>query len=394
MPKFAFVIPRYAASIGGGAETLMRSLALALKDTGVFVDIITTCAKDHRTWDNYYQEGSLLEDGLKVDRFPVDQRDVSLFLECEAKLAKGLSLSNQEQISWLKNSVNSSLLYEHLLKTQHTYDLIFFAPYLFGTSFWGAMLVKEKAILVPCLHDEAYAYQPIMRTLFRSVKGLMWNAFPEGELAKRIYNIDNIEEKGREVGMGFDEIIPTSMDSHTENSPSEKKFFLYSGRKETGKGLDSLIRFYSDYRTEHPLCPKLLLVGSGTIDFMDSLPDGIEDLGFVSEDKKVQLMHDALCLIQPSVNESFSIVLMEAWGQGTPVLVNSDCDVTSYHVNQSQGGWTYRSFGSFSEALSDILENEKHRVDCGINGKSFVRSMYSWDAVIKRFNKATELWLS
>jgi len=52
--KVAFVTPRYGPEIVGGAEYLTRMVAERLKDHHQ-IEVLTTCAKDYRTWKNEYQ---------------------------------------------------------------------------------------------------------------------------------------------------------------------------------------------------------------------------------------------------------------------------------------------------------------------------------------------------
>ena len=124
-----------------------------------------------------------------------------------------------------------------LLLSPDEFDAVVFAPYLFATSFWGALLCPTKAILLPCLHDERYAYLDIMQHLFRSVAGFVFNANAERELAARIYNLDFAGQLAAVVGMGFE--LPEAKD--LERQDFERPYFLYSGRKETGKNLDLLL---------------------------------------------------------------------------------------------------------------------------------------------------------
>lgn len=386
------VVPRFGASIGGGAETLIRELFLNLKEDNFDLEIVTTCAMNHRTWDNELPEGLTVEEGLKVRRFPVDMRDLDVFIKAEQKLHHGFSLSPDEQIAWLENSVNSSGLYQYLFDNKDSYDFIFFAPYLFGTSFWGPLICPEKAILVPCLHDEAYAYLPVFRNVFRKVRGIMWNAAPEAELADAIYSIPDLKEKGVEVGMGFD--FSENINQDTLKHDITRPYLLYSGRKETGKNLDYLISCYEEYRLSSKAPFDLVLIGSGSIDFLSELPPGVIDLGFVSEGEKRLLLKNARLFIQPSTNESFSIVLMEAWREGTPVLVHSDCAVTFHHVERSGGGMSFRSKNEFIENVQRIETEPSLRDTLGAKGKEFVMREYSWEAVKERFFKGLEVWSS
>jgi glycosyltransferase involved in cell wall biosynthesis len=385
--NIAAVVPRYGASIGGGAETLVRDLFLSLRDTPVSMEVLTTCAMDHRTWENILPEGETTEDGIRIKRFPVSERNLDIFIKAEQKLQQGFMLSEDEQIAWLENSVNSRSLYEYLYSNALSYDFIFYAPYLFGTTFWGSSLYPENSILIPCLHDEAYAYLPIMRYMFRQVSGVMWNAEPEAVLANAIYRLPQLADKGHVVGMGFD-LLP-----QVEAVPMhDKPYLLYSGRKETGKNLDYLISCYQEYRAESSAPLDLVLIGSGKIDFLESLPEGVIDKGFVSEDDKRQFLMGASLFIQPSTNESFSIVIMEAWREGVPVLVHADCAVTSYHVKRSEGGLWFRSVKEFIAIIKQLEADSEIFCEMGGKGKKFVSSEYSREAVLKRFLEGFEIW--
>jgi glycosyltransferase involved in cell wall biosynthesis len=387
--KIAAVLPRYGASIGGGAETLVRELLLSLLRTfpDITIEVLTTCARDHRTWDNYYPEGNAYEDGVQVRRFRVSERDLSLFIKCEQKMAQGFMLTEDEQLTWLENSVNSNDLYRFLRDHCKEYDLVLYAPYLFGTSFWGPMLSPDNAVLVPCLHDEVYAYLPVFRYLFRSVVGLMWNAHPEAELADRIYRIPDLKSKGQVVGMGFDMLPPVK-----GSSPHDAPFILYAGRKETGKNLDYLISCYQEYRKETEKPFDLVLTGSGAIDFLETLPEGVIDKGFVTEEEKRLYFAHAALFIQPSVNESFSIVLMEAWRENTPVLVHADCAVTADHVSRSGGGMWFRSVREFIECIEKLHTTPEEVKGMAEKGREYVAREYSWEAVHKRFLEGVSMW--
>jgi len=388
--RLAFVLPRYDESIGGGAETLVGSLAMqlaslagslgagSLSDEIETVEIWATCAKDHRTWENHFPEGELKIANVVVRRFPVDERNLEVFIRSELQLQQGRPLSVSQQMDWLENSVNSRALYQHIREQGASFDALFFAPYLFATSFWGALIHPERSYLFPCLHDESYAYFEVFRHLFARMKGLIFNAAPEQELAERLYGKE-LAEKSSVVGMGFT--------PYQEPLPAHKNdadYIIFSGRKETGKNLDLLLDWFEEYRRGGGTCD-LHLIGSGSVEFRESLPEGVSDFGFVSEEEKLSRMKGARALIQLSRNESFSIVMMEAWLVGTPVIVHADCPVTRDHVVRSGGGLYAGSEEEFSACLKYLMESEQNRDALAIAGERYVREIYSWPVVTERF---------
>lgn len=387
--SIAAVVPRFGSSVGGGAETLVRQLLLKLVQSPRVerIEVWTTCAMDHRTWANELDEGVSEDNGILVRRFAVDDRDLDVFVKTELGMREGRPISYREQLDWLANSVNSKKLYAHIAQSSSSFHAILFAPYLFATSFWGALIDPRRSVLIPCLHDEAYAYLEVFHYLFNEAAGILCNAPAELRLAEKIYSSKLVRPKSAVVGMGFE--MPAS--SSRESGKDTRPFILYSGRKETGKNLDTLLVYFAGYKRRYPDSDlQLLLIGSGTIDFVEELPESVVDLGFVSEEEKERLMREAMVLCQPSVNESFSIVLMEAWLRETPVLVHADCAVTREHVVRSGGGLYFANEEEFVAVVEELSQSRELQRQMGASGRAYVGEEYSWDAVCSRFFSALE----
>ena len=386
--RYAFVVPRFGDDIAGGAETLVGTLASHLSKRGNRIQILSTCARDNRTWANEFPEGDAIAHGLPVKRFPVDERDLDTWVPKQIAVCEGLSLGVDDQIEWMRQSVNSNALYAYIASQKDNFDAFFFAPYLFGTTVWGSRIIPEKSFLIPCLHDESYAYTDIVRSVLRGVRGFVFNAKPEQEFTERL--IGKVE--GGEVGMGFEPVpeedISKLQPYFNENFP----YILYLGRKETGKNAQILVDHFISLKENCPDLSPLKLVVAGGGDFSDlgrsdALDrDDIVDIGFVSETEKRQLIRHSLYLCQPSTNESFSIVIMEAWLVGTPVVVHSECDVTRYHVAESGGGLYFRDLSDFIGVTERLFNNKDLSQKLADSGKQYVLSKYSWDSVVNRFD--------
>ncbi|MEQ9000837.1 MAG: glycosyltransferase [Coleofasciculus sp. B1-GNL1-01] len=61
-------------------------------------------------------------------------------------------------------------------------------------------------------------------------------------------------------------------------------------------------------------------------------------------------------LVMPSPYESLSMVLLEAWAVGKPVLVNGGCDVLVGQCRRPQGGFWYKNKDEFIVAV-DMIQN-------------------------------------
>jgi glycosyltransferase involved in cell wall biosynthesis len=158
------------------------------------------------------------------------------------------------------------------------------------------------------------------------------------------------------------------------------------------KNVLHLISSFLAYRRTRPdQNLKLVLAGSGPI-AVPKHPD-LLPLGFLS----LADLHDAYAaatlLCQPSLLESFSIVLMESWLAGTPALVHGHCAATRYHVQQSGGGLYFTSTAEFTAALDWLLTHPRERQRMGRQGQVYVRRKFTWPTVIDRFRAATALWI-
>ncbi len=387
--KLAFVIPRFAEGLVGGAETLalevIRHLPAALYETEVW----TTCALDHHSWADHFPEGASKVGGLTVRRFRTNPRNLELFVHLQHRIHHQLGLSLDEELVWLANSVNSDRLLEHVSRHAHEMDALVFLPYLFGVTLTGSAIAPERSVLIPCLHDEPYAYLRIVRNLFESVRGILFNSAPEGELARRLYDLDGSRESV--VGMGFDlEGTIGSGERFRAKHGIRGPYVLYFGRKEDGKNTNWLARQFASTACRRREDLKLVFAGGGELDVPESARGSIVDLAFLTEEEKRDAIAGAIAVVQPSVNESFSIVVMEAWLQQRPVLVHARCAVTRHHAAEAGGGLWFENGAELGECIAFLLDNPETARRMGLGGRCYVEREYSWDAVVSRFGHALE----
>ncbi len=388
--RIAFIAPRFAeGATVGGAENLLRRLAERAAADGREVAFLTTCARDHFSWANAVPAGQRRVGSLNVHFFPVDEdRDIATFLRVQNLICSGVRVGRADEEAWLSNSVNSRALYAHLETKGAGYDRIVAGPYLFGVTGRAARIHLSRTLLVPCLHDEAFAHLDIMRELFHAVRGTMFNSWPERELAERLYG--SLPGQVSVVGMG--------LDSHGDSDPSafarrqglSAPYLVYAGRREPLKGTPILLDYLTLYRARSGRDVKLVLTGSGAIAPAPALAPHVIDLGFVDEDVKNEVLAGAVAFCHPSVNESFGIVLMEAWLAGAPALVHAGGSVLPFHCLRSGGGLWFRCYPEFEAELTLLLDNTELRTRMGAAGRHYVRTEYSWEAVERRLFAALD----
>lgn len=381
--KLAFVTPWYG-NIPGGAESECRRTVENLKKHGVEVEILTTCIKEFLSdWStNFYKEGTYDLNGVIIRRFMVRKRDTVRFDKINYKLMRNLKISPEEEQIFMREMVNSPNLYSYISEHGTDYDYFLFIPYMFGTTYYGSRIYPEKSILIPCLHDESYAYLDIYKTMFENVKGIIFHAFPEKVLANRLYNLSN---KQTVLGEGIDMDFAYEPDRFREKYGIKNDFILYAGRKEAGKNVPLLIDFFCKYKKHNKNELKLVLIGSGTIEIPSENKNDILDLGFVPLQDKYDAYAAATFLCQPSLNESFSIVIMESWLCKSPVLVHEDCAVTKDHCIKCNGGLYFNDYYEFEGCLDFYMENPETRKIMAENGMSYVVGNFSWNKIVEKY---------
>jgi hypothetical protein len=105
--------------------------------------------------------------------------------------------------------------------------------------------------------------------------------------------------------------------------------------------------------------------------------DWARDLGRVDEATKRAVLAGAAALIQLSRQESLSLVALEAWAEGTPVLVSRQCPVLAGQVRRSQGGWAIDDYADFAKALDDLWTNPESGRERGRLGQNYVQQRYA-----------------
>jgi glycosyltransferase involved in cell wall biosynthesis len=378
--RIAFVSPRFSeGQTVGGAETLLKQLALRATSAGREVTYLTTCARNHFTWENELPPGEREIEGLNVHFFPVDaDRDVETFLRVQNRISHGVAVSKDEELQWLSNSVNSRALCEHLRDNADAYDCIIMGPYLYGLVYYASQACPEKTFLVPCLHDEPFAYLNAFKEMCRTVRGILFNSVPERDLACSLYGLDT--DNLAVVGMGltpFDADPSAFAQRHGIKSP----YLLYCGRREPMKGTPMLLDYVDAFvgRTQRDI--SLVFTGTGDIHVPPTIADRVYDVGFVSEQEKHEAMAGALAFCHPSAYESFSIVILESWLAGTPVLVTDKSEVMRFHCRKCNGGLWFRTYPEFEEEVVALMDNPALGAAMAENGKQYVRREYSWDSI-------------
>lgn len=390
--KIAFVTPWYGPDIPGGAEAEVRRTAEHLRQAGLPVEVLTTCIREFRSdWSqNYHRPGESVENGVPVRRFPVQSRDRAAFDAVNRKLMYGEPVTTDEEEIYVRENVCSPALTHFIADQQEAYRFCFI-PYMFGTTYWGVAACQGRAYLIPCLHNEAYARLGVFRRMFAQARKLILHTPAELALAHSLYDL--AEDVPVLLGEGVDTDFAADGAAFRQKYHISGPFVLYAGRKDQGKNVDQLVDYFRRYRTlrrgseQTPgsMPSELVLIGGGDLSCAITPGSGIRDLGFVPLQDKYNAYAAAMVLCQPSLQESFSLVIMEAWVTGTPVLVHGDCAVTREHCVRSNGGLYFTNYAEFEACLDLLLNLPSLRTVLGQNGRRYVLENYRWDLIADRY---------
>jgi phosphatidyl-myo-inositol alpha-mannosyltransferase len=193
------------------------------------------------------------------------------------------------------------------------------------------------------------------------------------------------------------DVVPNGVLIPDAAEPGDREHaVVFAGRHEPRKGLHVLLRAWPEIRRHtgarlqiagaDPLAVRLLLARL-------RLPeDGIDVLGFLSQDRLTEALSSAKVLVAPSLGgESFGMVLTRAFACALPVVA-SDIpgyrDVLTPEVAVAVGPGDVRAL---AEAVTALLEDEPRREAMGRAARALAVEAYSWTDVARRLEAAYEV---
>jgi glycosyltransferase involved in cell wall biosynthesis len=95
----------------------------------------------------------------------------------------------------------------------------------------------------------------------------------------------------------------------------------------------------------------------------------------------------ATVVVVPSPYESLSLLALEAFAVGTPVLANARADVLVDHCLRSNAGLFYADRWEFVESLKLLMRDAKLRAALGQNGRAYIQRNYRWSIVLSKYER-------
>jgi len=373
----AFVVQRYGLDINGGAELHCRWVAEHMARHWN-VEVLTTRAHDYVTWADYYPAGTETVNGVIVRRFSVPRpRDPERFGRLQSFILER-EHSEKDELDWLEEEgPTSPELLEFIRRHADDYDYFIFFSYRYWHSYWGIRSVPKKAILVPTAEHDPVIDLKFFKDLFRLPRAFVYNSEEERAMIQTLSGNQSVP--GIVTGVGTE--VPADADAgrFRENHGIRKPYLLYLGRIDQNKGFPQLFDYFLKFKKETGSDVGLVLIGNSILP-IPRHPD-IFSLGFRPEQDKFDALAGAEALIMPSFYESLSMVTLEAWALGRPVLANARCEVLQGQCRRSNGGLYYENYSEFKESLKLLLASDRLRRALGENGRRYFEANYTWDTI-------------
>ena len=378
--KLAVVVQRYGAEINGGAELHARYIAERLSRYAD-VRVLTTCAQDYVTWRNALAPGVDNINGIPVERFPVDrERDVAEFGRRSIRVFDETH-SIEDELRWLESEgpVSGQLL-DRVRLSGAEFDFILAFTARYHHAYHTARARPERTILVPTAEREPSIGLRIFRDIFRGVRAIMYNSLEERAAITALTGNDDVP--GVVVGVGSD-VPAVAPERVRARFGLRHPYVVYVGRIDVNKGCAELFDHFLQHvdRTGRDL--DLVLIGHPVMPVPEH--PRIRHLGFVSDAEKFDVIAGARLLVMPSYFESLSMVALEAWALGKPVLANAACDVLVGQCVRSNAGLYYQDAAEFSAALDLMLDDTPLAATLGTNGRAFFARHYTWPVVERKY---------
>jgi glycosyltransferase involved in cell wall biosynthesis len=359
---------------------LARSLAERLARHAE-VQVLTTCARDYVTWRNELPAGDETINGIPVRRFRVARPRNAREFGFRSRWVFDHPHSTLDELRWLKSGgPYSPALMRHVARVKNEFDFFLFVSFRYFHAFHGARAVPGKAVLVPTAERDPAVGLGIFAPVFRGVRAIAYLTPEEKAL------VDGVARpQGPSIVAGLGSTIPDRPDAgrFRRKFDLRRPFAVYIGRVDPNKGCQELFDFFARYAAAHPRGLDLVLIGSTQL----KVPDHprIRHLGFLPDEDKFDALAAADVLVMPSPFESLSIVVLEAWALGKPVLVNGRCDVLRGQCLRSRGGLYYENAAEFVEALYVLDGTGPAGTVLGRQGREYFRRHYAWPVVEQKY---------
>lgn len=265
-----------------------------------------------------------------------------------------------------------------------------------GLPFFTPLFVKEKKVILICeVADELWkkVFGPFwgyigktmekfyLRYLYKNILFLTISNSTKNDLVK-----NGVKEKNITVlPMGVS--IPKKI---KRNKKEADATVLFVGRITQPKGIEDAIVAFGEIAKKIPKAA-LWVVGRGSLQYETrikkickkmSMGNQIKFFGFVSDEKKFDLMSRAHILIHPSLREGFGLTIPEAGYVSTPTVAYNSPGTRDVIANNINGILTQHTPIALAHEVIRLLTNKSLYLKLSKGAQAASRA-YNWDNTAK-----------
>jgi glycosyltransferase involved in cell wall biosynthesis len=406
--RFAFISSRYGADISSGPEHACRLIAEQVSRRHD-VEVLTTCARNSDGWQNEYSEGVDRVRGALVRRFATSQVH-----DARVSPSKVPRIRAEELESIRRSGPWSAGLIEHLKRQSRSYDALVFFSLASPLTIHGLQIAPDRSVLFPHCRLQPELRFGVLAEAVGSAGAIGYLSATERRLVRSYMRVNPQHEEI--VGIGIDPSPEQSYPRHQQDPadtvardddeandqldeathltgrgvPFRRRhrlygsFALYSGRVEPDNGSEEMIEYFDTFAAgDRDIC--LVLMGVKMI----KVPDEpyIRLAGVLPERERMVAYEAADVTIAPASDDLTSQSVLESFAVGTPVLACGRNRAAVEHCQRANAGLYYTNRDEFVEALRVITTNHRLRERLSVNGRSYIRQHFRWDAVLGRFDR-------
>jgi glycosyltransferase involved in cell wall biosynthesis len=382
------VTHQYPPAIGG-SEKYIADLSEELAARGHRVDVFTSRSLDYHTWKSELGPYERL-DGVDVYRFRSMRRTDFVWQVLhwsQGKYWQGRSRFYEPFILFGGGPLCPGMFATMLWRLPQ-YDLVHLNCLVYGHVIYGHLAARCRhvpGVVTPHIHPEQEVTYRVGYQLdvLRGSEHVI--AVTDGER-------DFLLELGLDpwrVTTAGNGLRPDSYPLRNARAcrqrlglPEEAFVMLFLGRQVEYKGLGTALEAFIALQKRHSDV-HFLVVGPET-GFSRKLfaqhenLAGVTNLGFVSDDVRLDALNACDCLVLPSAGEAFGIVFLEAWIMSKPVIGPRTVAVSTV-VRDGQDGWLVplNDPGAVVEALDRWIASPALARRMGESGRSRVLQRYT-----------------
>jgi glycosyltransferase involved in cell wall biosynthesis len=274
-------------------------------------------------------------------------------------------------------------------------------PYVYSTYASGWAAIRHRK---PLFYHQRGVFDP-ERLKFRSFKKRLYIRAIEQPIMRRANTLIALTEAEvhnyRALGVQTQcQIIPNGVDTVQPKRYGESKcsalgiepddlVILFMGRLHPTKGADRLLRAFMKIQRQFPHA-KLVMAGPDEFGILEKFQAEIKEsglqkrvifTGMVTGDVKQDLLERSNLFCLPSDAEGFSMAVLEALANSTPVLLSPGCHFPEVETS-GIGRIVSAEAGAMAKAMGKLLKDKHALEEMGRKGREFVVRHYSWDTIV------------